>query len=423
MNGRSRLLAVVAVFLLFYIPPTLNWFSNKNIATDILRNGTLLESINTDAVIVRSESLVYATADGVSISTVNEGERVAGNSRVATVYNKASLELMEELKQKNRLILENQHEKLAGSSSVVGEAQSIEGDIYQLIGRMVPDLNRNSLSLASIQAGEIDKLVLKKAEVYSNIPSDDAYINQLKKEKQNIEAQLSAVSNDVYSAQAGHISYKIDNFEDRLTFDKVSQMTVEDFKRVLSDAKGSQQFTTEYANGGIVVSQGKPFSKVVEQNVFYLVLRLDPETAKKFEVGDMVVIRTNSPFREFSNSEIVNLTEPSDGGVLATIRLTKYLFEFLGDRVINVDVIEKYQEGLKVSVRCLKNFEPDKEDAEIVLVKANNASVRKVRILATNGIYAIIESYDPKDSAKTVSVYNTYVRDATNIEDGMVLIR
>ena len=142
-------------------------------------------------------------------------------------------------------------------------------------------------------------------------------------------------------------------------------------------------------------------------------------------VGSQVVIRTNGPFREFTNSEIVHLSELAEGDsqVLVVVRLTKYLFEFLGERLINVDLIEKYQEGLKVSVKCLRDFEVGKEDAEIVLMKANNASVRKVRILATNGIYAIIESYDPDDASNTVSVYDTYVRDATNIDDGMVLIK
>ena len=245
-SGRYRLLVVVAIFLLFYIPPTLNWFNNKNIATDILRNGTLLESINTDAIIIRSETLIYATADGVTIPAVNEGERISGNARVATVYNRASLELMEELKQKNRLILQNQHEKLIGTNYVVGEAESIEGDIYRLISRMVPDLNKNSLHSAAAQASEIDKLVLKKAEVYSNIPSDDAYVNQLKREKQSIETQLSAVSNEVYTEQAGHVSFRIDQFENQLTFDGFSSITVNDFERMHSELKARQLRMTEY---------------------------------------------------------------------------------------------------------------------------------------------------------------------------------
>jgi hypothetical protein len=424
----SKIAIVASLFLLVYIPSTFNWLSNDNVSTDILRNGELVESVNLDAVVVRDEVLVYTQSDGISIPSAGEGERVAGNAKVATVYSRASVELMDELKKIDKAILESQYALLDASAVFSQDVQAIEKDIDDVVRKMIPNLNKNSLYLAAMQTKEIDGLVAKKAEAYSALDTDDPYVSQLKSEKRAIEEQVLKVSEDVHSPYPGHVSYTLDGLEAELAYDSIPDIPAERFEAILAAARQPALRAPEYADGGIAVAAGAPFAKVVRNNYFYICASLPKELNIALNPGDKVRLRINGPSREFESAEAVYCQggEDGEGGgrtEFAVFKLKKYLFDFINARVVNIDVIEKYQAGLKIPVKCLKDYAPGAGTASVVLLKSNNASIRKVKVLAANDVYAIIESDGADDAGGRVSLYDTYVRDTANIEEGMVLIK
>jgi hypothetical protein len=494
---RSSKIAIAAsVFLLIYIPSTFNWLSNGNAHTDILRSGELLESINLDAVVVRDEALIYPSADGMSIPAVGEGERVAGNAKVATVYNSASVELMGELMRIDKAILESQHARLESGAAPSQAVDAIEKGIGDAVRKMIPSLNKNSLYLAAAQIREINGLVAKKAEAYSALDTGDPYVSSLQDERRSIEERVHRVSDDVYSLYPGHISYALDGFEAELSYDNIPNITAERFAAIIEEAQKSRLWALEYApgggddsassgdggsgdgsgngsggngtsggngddsasggsgdgsgngssdrdssgdgsglgagasagelggygaGGGVAVVAGEPFAKVVRNNYFYICASFPQGSKLDISPGDKLRIRVNSPSRDFESAEAV-YCRGTGYTEFAVLKLNRYLFDFISPRVVNIDVIQKYQTGLKIPVKCLKGYVPGADSADIVLLKANNASVRKVRILAANDIYAIIESY-AGDADGRVSLYDTYVRDTANIEEGMVLVK
>jgi hypothetical protein len=438
-SRNSRIALIFAVFLLLYIPSTFNWFSDKNLATDILREGTLSETINTEALVIRDEVLLYPASDGISIPAVNEGDRVAGNARVATVYNEMSIELLNRLKQTNRQLLKSQYEALGQGAVFSQEVETIELDIGGAIRKMIPELNRNSLYTASQRAKEINGLVLKRAEAYSAQETDDPGVNLLKEEKQTIEEQVSQVSGDVLADAPGHVSFMLDGRESELLPGGIEGVTISRFEAILREDSQKKLNLTEYVNGGIAVNAGVPFAKIVKNNDFYLLIRVQGGYLEHLAVGDRVRLRIDGPYREFDDAEVVYRSGGAEAGSapdgaeigsdpggaedLVALRLSKYLFDFLNARTVNVAVIEKYQEGLKIPIKCLKDYDEQTQSASVVLLKAGNASLRKVRVLAANDVYAIIESADETSSEGRVSRYDTYVRDTTNIEDGMALMK
>jgi hypothetical protein len=418
----SKIAIAASLFLLVYIPSTFNWLSNNNVSTDILRNGELIQSVNLDAVVVRDEFLISPQSDGISIPSAGEGERVAGNAKVATVYSRASVELMDELKKIDKAILESQYARLDAGAVLSQDMQAIEKDIDDVVRKMIPSLNRNSLYLAALQTKEINGLVAKKAEAYSALDTDDPYVNQLKGEKRAIEEQVLKVSEDVHSPYPGHVSYTLDSLEAELAYDNIPNIAPERFEAILAAARKPEFRAPEHADGGIAVAAGAPFAKVVRNNYFYICASLPEEMNIALNPGDKVRIRINGPSREFESAEAV-YCRGGEHTEFAVFKLKKYLFDFINARVVNIDVIEKYQEGLKIPVKCLKDYEPGADFASVVLLKANNASIRKVRILAANDVYAIIEGEGADDGSGRVSLYDTYVRDTANIEEGMVLIK
>ena len=414
---RSRAAAIVALFLLIYIPSSFNWFSGGAISTDILRDGALYEALHTEAIVIRNEELLYSPAYGYSIPAVNEAERVPGNSVVATVYNSFSYELMEEFNRINHELLKEQYEVFGRSNVFLQEVDSIEKDVTGVVRKMIPDINRNSLNEASARTDSVNALLVKRAEAYGALATDDPYIKQLKEEKRSIEGEVAEGSMRIYSGSPGYLSFILDGLEPELTLDSVGSLSWERCEEIIATSQSTNFVPPSDAYGSIAVAGGEPFAKIVRDNAFFLLVKAPDDYQGSFSIGDKVRLRTESPYLEIENAEIWQ--ELPDG--MFAIRVNKYLFDFLGVRTVNVALVEKYVEGLKIPLKCLRDIDLENGVASVALLKGSYASIRRVRVLASNDIYAIIESYDGASSDGRVGRYDTYIRDAANIEDGMPL--
>ena len=461
---KPRVAAIVALFLLIYIPLSFSWFSGKPVSTDILRDGSLYEAFRADAIIVRDEELLYSPSDGFSIPSVNEGERVPGHSQAATIYSFMSYELMDELKQTNLELLKLQYETLGRGSVIPQDVTGIEKDISDEIRKMIADVRRHSISEAFLRTKSINALLLKRAEAYGAIETDDPQIVRLKADKRAIEAEVAQNCVAIMSDSPGYLSLVLDGNELALNPEDIQSMTVSAFDELFESAESAFPVSAGNSYGGIAVKAGEPFAKIVKDNVFYLVVKAPMSFVNQYSVGDRIRLLTESPYREFDKAVIDavivvvvggggddglaplakggmaqgGFTVGSQGGFtvggggsgglgqapeveygLLSIKLTKYLFDFLQDRTISASLLIKYQEGLKIPLKCLRDIDLDEGEANITLLKGTTASVRKVKILASNDMYAIIDSVDGADAANRVNRYDTYIRDTANIEDGM----
>jgi len=75
------------------------------------KNGELEDYVTTDAYIVRDETVINSPSDGISIRNVEEGEKVGVGDTIATVLNKSSEKLLEDLKTLDLRIIEAKREK------------------------------------------------------------------------------------------------------------------------------------------------------------------------------------------------------------------------------------------------------------------------------------------------------------------------
>jgi hypothetical protein len=436
---RSKVAAVIALFLLIYIPSTFNWFSGGVISTDILREGALYEALHTEAVVGRNVEQGDSLSDGYAIPAVNEGERVPGHSLIAKVYSRLSYEQMREYEQINHELLKEQYEALGQNVVFLQEVEYIEKDVTNNIRKMIPELNRNSLQDAYMRTKIINGLLLKRAEAYGTLETGDPYINQLKEERDAIEREVAEGCDGVYNASPGHLSFLLDGIEDELTTGGIASLTTERFDNIVKTARNTEYAFPTNTISGITIKAGEPFAKIVKDNTFYFIVKAPVGFLNAYSPGDRIRLRTESPYLEIDNAEIEAVYLPEEGAGelmvegdndsqiinteegLMVIKLTRYLYEFLSARTVNVALVEKYVEGLKVPVKCLCDVDFENGVAGIVLLKGSHASVRKVRILAASDVYAIIESYDAAAPEGRISRYDTYVRDAENIEDKMQL--
>ncbi|HOL92229.1 MAG TPA: HlyD family efflux transporter periplasmic adaptor subunit, partial [Clostridiales bacterium] len=143
--------------------------------------------------------------------------------------------------------------------------------------------------------------------------------------------------------------------------------------------------------------------------------------AKKLEEGDSVRVRISSMGFETS-ATIMSIGNADNDKVVVIVRMNRGLDVLSSKRVVDVDFITKTEEGLKVPLKCLRDITADGSRGRIMLVKSNIAVSRIVDIVCSDDEYAIIKTPEG-EYERTVDLYNIYLINPDNIEEGEIIIK
>jgi putative membrane fusion protein len=408
---------LVILFMLLYIPSMLNWLSGNSITQDVIRNGIIENHISFNAVIIRDEVLLEPSAiSGRCITEIDEGERTAAYSRIATVTNDTSDELLQEMERLNARIVKVQMEKAEKADFFSEDLAKLDNEIALEVQDMILACNARDFDKMGKTRDDIFNIVEKKAEIVGK-NSTDSYIESLLTQKEIIQEKIYSNTTEVRSNISGIVSYTIDGYEGELSPQNLDSLTPEYLDKVIERDAQRQTATGR-------VQAGLPVAKIIRGTDTYIAASIPKEKAVDFEEGKNIKLRVNDIGLE-TNGSIVKVNSYDNGKTVVSIRMSRGA-EFLSTaRVVNVDFISTIEEGLKVPLKSLRNISEDGTRGTIMLNKYNVAAARTVDIVCSDDEYAIIRTpeEDYGKSGKTVNLYDTYIMNPDRIEEGDIIDR
>ncbi len=403
---------LMGIFIVFYIPSLFNWLSGSNAAQDVIRNGVIEEYISADAVIIRQEKVLEPSPiDGRYIPEINEGEKAAAFSRIAMVTGQESDELLREIEDLNDRIVKARMEQVEKTDFFSADLAKLDAEIGVKVQELILACNAKSFGEMGRQRAEIRKIVEKKAEIVAG-SSTDEYISTLQKQKTSLQKRINENTRQIQTNISGIVSYKIDGYENQLTPDRINDLKLSDLRRII---EGERNRSTDSGR----VQTGKPFVKIIRGTDIYLAAEIPSDRAEAFEEGSSIKLRINEPYLEASGT-ISHISEDESGNLAVTVKVSRGLDILSDRRIVKVDFITKTEEGLKVPKKCLRDISPDGKRARIMLVVYNVAASRYVDILCSDDEYAIIRTPEG-EYEKTVNLYNIYLINPDNIEEGDIV--
>ncbi len=400
------------IFMVFYIPSLFNWLSGANAAQDVIRNGVIEDYIPAEAVIIRQEVLLDPSPiDGRYIPEINEGEKAAAYSKIAMVTGKESADLLRDVEEINEKIVNARMEQVEKSEFFSADLAKLDVEIGNKVQQLIIACNAKSFDEMGRQRAEIRKIVEKKAEIVAG-DSTDEYINSLQKQKKSIQGKINENTKQVITSISGIVSYRIDGYEGVLTPGKIEELSLDKLESVIESSRERS------ADAGRVQA-GSPFVKIIKGTDIYLAAKIPAEKEEVFKEGDSIKLRINDSYLETSGI-VSNIGTRGDDGLVVTVRISRGVDILSDRRVVNVDFITKTEEGLKVPKKCLRDISPDGKSARIMLVRFNVATSRYVDILCSDDEYAIIKTPEG-EYEKTVNLYNIYLINPDNIEEGEIV--
>lgn len=400
------------LFMLLYIPSLLNWLSGNSITRDIIRIGTIEESINANGIIIRDEELLKAPEiGGRYIAEIGEGERTPAYSPIATVLNNTSDTLLQEMEEINAKIVKARIEKAEKVDFFSKDLEKLDEEIGLQVKNIITASNAQSFEDLRQYRSEIGRIVEKKAEIVGE-NANDSYISSLKQQKETVQKKLNMNTVQVLSNISGIVSYAIDGYETVLTPQSLSDLGPKQLDSI------QEEYSQQQENDGRVIA-GTPLAKIIKGTDIYIAATIKTERTNRLKVGDKIKLRIYDIGLDTAGV-ITNINKPDNGRTVIAVRTNRGADILSAVREINVDFISKTEEGLKVPLRCLRGISQDGAKAKIMLIKYNVATYRMVDIICSDEEYAIIRTPE-KEFKNTVNLYDQYIINPDKIKEGDII--
>lgn len=324
-------------------------------------------TVDAQAFFVRDEVVYTSDMFGTVYNHYAEGARVKKGALVSTVYSgTVSDETMQELKTIDKKI---ENARKSGSAEMSTDTSTVSEE--SLIENYKSEI---------IEAGEIQdvRTVNSYKELINDIRAGNSgkstaqLISELEYQKQLVENRIGVAKSDIYSDFSGIFTTVLDGLENYITPDKAAQMTVADFNAIRvnnSEAVGS------------VVNAGASICKISNNHEWYVLVLVDAEKVKDYNVGDSLEMRFDSIPGEQIECKILNKSEEQNGQVLLFLVSYHYLEGAYSFRQSDASLVLESYQGYKVPVHALRS---ENNVSGIMAEKDNNRKFYPCKVLYTD---------------------------------------
>lgn len=425
---RARLTGFLFILLMIlYIPAMWKWFFTKPMNTGIIQEDTLELKVPATGVFIRNETVLSAEDNGSILPIAQYGERVPTGGTIASFVGKSEEDIVTQYQnEENALLLRIlDNAKTAGNARLETVNKAVDDKIISLAAAA----GKGELQKVSdIRAG-LDFLLEERARnlvaALERNKTQSPELQDLQKLKNRVTKLLTPVRTDI----PGIVCYSFDGEESMWSPESLSTLTV---GAITLDKTTEEKDLNWYTPQNIPVKKGDRYGKLVQNDVCWVALAVDEKTFKalsiKLETAKLAQKEAVIPIEIHGVKDrlpliliSVNDLKDENGNALVIGKLTRGVEQTMELRKTEVSVVLQSLKGLKVPKKSLFGLNTVDNTADMMLMVANRASLRRVKLLGTQDSWAVIENIPQEDMNRRVKVYDLYLQNPDGIMDGQVI--
>lgn len=325
---------VVAAILLYVIICAIIMASKEPVSIYRVSKSNVNNNITLNGLAVRDEQLIKATDSGYVCYYIRDGEKIMKGSTVCTIDETGSLI--------NTVSDSDQFDELLTKEDY--------NDIRELISLYKVSYKDETFYEAYNFENNVNNKVLEL--------TNEVMMQQI---SDNSGYYLSGIR----SEYSGVVTYYLDGYED---FD-ISAVKASDFDK--------SKYSKQTLKTGEIVTAGSPIVKIIPSEKWNIVAPITDDQISL--LGD----RESISFKINNSSYTVNMPytiiNGSDGRYI-NISLDKYMYSFIAERFLTIEIIMDGDEGLKVPISSLVTKDVYKIPTKYLTGGVNQSSENKVNV-------------------------------------------
>ncbi len=383
----------VALFLVVIYLVVLAFMSFKPPSIAKVVYGNVASYFETQGMVVRNEKVVYSSKNGYIIKKLQENKRVPKGYKVVQMSNKESVgDLSYQLDAINEKI-DIAENKQANGNGFTDDINKIDNDIKGLLSEIKKDARMGTFNITQRDINKLSSMLEKKNAIASDNPFVKDNVTKMENEKKDIEELIRNSYTYTKSPEAGIVSFYIDGYEN-INGDNISNYDVFNEKPQDNSSKDEGDF----------VNAGDPLFKVVDNYQWYIYIKV-PSKEPALKNGENVKLNIHE---KSLDARVVKLIKQNDGHC-ALLGLNQQYDGFVKDRFVKLKVVKNSDEGMMLPYKSIINANGKRY---VYKYASNGIKKIEVKVLATDGDKAVVDSVDKLDGLK---VYDEVINDKSAI--------
>lgn len=354
--------------------------------TTIIRNGELTKYEEVVGYVIRDEQVVDTSEyEGVMQKTLDDLTRVKNGGIIATYVSSSEQNLMKKIEEVDAKIQETMESQ---KTIYNNDAKALDANIQILLY----DNLRNNKDITAINESKIklNENIKKKAQIVGELSPVGSKLKELIDERTKYEKQINDAKKELYSPKAGLVSYRIDGFEEILTTNSISNLTI----GALNSLK---------INSNQVIASSKTKVKVVDNFSCHIAIFMKSAESKEAKLDDKLYLRIENISNELIPATVEYISEEENGRLLflkienGVELLTKY-------RKLNLDVVWWNYSGLKLHKSLIGSKDVTTSNGNLIsnvnyvtIKKAGYEDIAYIKVIKEFGDYAIVDNYSDEE--------------------------
>ncbi|MBQ8083421.1 MAG: hypothetical protein IJ241_04490 [Clostridia bacterium] len=412
MNERTKqqlwrlLLLGLSVLVLVYFVYQFYQAAHESVRTEVARQSTVKDTVDTDLFVVRDESFLETTSDGILIPLVSSGSRVAAGEGVVAVFDSeaAASRYAELNKVEENLARYNRLNQQKGTYAV--NLNALGKRISQDVIDLAEMVDSGDLTDMQGQVYDVRDQILARQIATGETVALDNKVTELTSRQKSLSNKADGYDTLV-SENSGFFIDSVDGYELATKYDKVSKLTPEDIEKLLKSDPDE-------------VSD-KVIGKVSTNFDWYLLCSLDADTAKTMKKGETVTIDLPYSAVRSVTATVASKSKADKKDNVAVVfkcnRMNSYIASL---RKEEGQIILKTYTGLKIPTDAVRTSADGKEG--VYVLEGNIARFKQLRTVYSEDDY-IISSETPQEgeTGDYVSLYDAVILGGKDLYDGKIV--
>jgi hypothetical protein len=414
-NKNRSMHLILIIFAIIYLPALWKWIFHGNIETDIIHSGILEIKIPSEGVFIREETQVKSPYEGIVIPKVQHGERVPNNFDFAVVVDKDSKRILEEIESLEINILRQFAESNPDSLGRNSEFNTI---IQQEVNKLTDiAMNSNFSALESVKA-TLERVINQRNREIFESSGDRLYLENEKNKLELLKRALSENAQTVQSDFSGIVVWDNSVINEKYNFNNMNELTIEDL--TAEENKQNETRIVGY-DEAFDVNKDQNFARLVNNQECWYVCAIDNKDSKKLKVGDSLSLKIEG-INELIPCTVESIENFQDQDKCRVIvSFNRFIEKTVHLNNVEAQLIVESIEGLKIPQRSLTNINTFDGTADICLVRFNRVVIKRVKIVANQDNFVIVDKVPDNNETDPVRVFDIYVVNPQNIEEGQVI--
>lgn len=348
MRAKKSKISSVYIFPVLFFIICLSYlirFMFFNIETEIVKYDSIENSIQTKALIIRSETAT-SLPTGVDISyKVNEGEKISIGKKILEIVknNQTDENIAIKIKQLDDRIKEIKQSDI-NNNFFSEDKEKIEGQISDKVAELKNIAKSGDYDKLDEVKNDLTANLYKKSLIYGNGSFFGKNLEQLQKEKATLEGIYKNNMDVVYAQSAGVVSYNLDGYEQILSPANIKSFKLNNVKEIMNSLEKKKSGTDSENTGGV---------KIVDNFEWYTCSMIGTDVAKGLKAGKRIKLR----FTDFGNievnGEVYEVSQPEGDTCLLIIRVNEHVSDFYKKRIADMHIIKDYNEGFTIPAKAI----------------------------------------------------------------------